>query len=458
MARVAGFVFRSSIVAGVHNHTYTVIVSTPVRSAALAVGRFIRAAWLLFGVTVAVWFGMESFYRAKRAISARIHRAPPPPVSLRDPEDTAAWYPEFTREYDALRPQRWQPYIYWGRLPNFHGTYINLDSAGHRITPQPSSPATPRARVFFFGGSTMWGTAQRDDHTIAAEASRRLQPLAGPGARIEVTNFGETGYTFTQEVLQLMLALREGARPDVVVFYDGINDVVATVQLGEPGLPQNEMNRANDFAVGRILSRTGVDQGLQRDARALKYLVHEAMQQFALVAWAQSLKRRPAAPFIPAERGAVETARAYVETMRWVEALGAQYHFQPVYVWQPTVHATLKVPTAYEQRLLRRIAADSFHHRQQEIHRLMPALLDSAARAVAPGRFVDAYRTFAGDSLPVFVDWIGHNTEISVPIIVDRFWPELQRAVTSAITRPAGSRAAARVTACAALAQPGCGP
>ena len=48
---------------------------------------------------------------------------------------------------------------------------------------------------------------------------------------------------------------------------------------------------------------------------------------------------------------------------------------------------------------------------------------------VAPARFVNAALLFKGDTLSVFVDRIGHNTEISVPRIVDAFWPALEGAV-----------------------------
>ena len=93
----------------------------------------------------------------------------------------------------------------------------------------------------------MWGTSQRDDKTIPAEASRRLQALAGPSRRIEVTNFGENGYVLTQEVIELMLQLRKGNVPDIVVFFDGINDAGATVQWGEGGNTQNESKRVAEF-------------------------------------------------------------------------------------------------------------------------------------------------------------------------------------------------------------------
>jgi hypothetical protein len=74
------------------------------------------------------------------------------------------------------------------------------------------------------------GASQRDDHPVPAEASRRLQKLAGPGARIEVTNFGAIGYVFTHESLQLMMELRAGNHPGVVVFYDSINEGISTMR------------------------------------------------------------------------------------------------------------------------------------------------------------------------------------------------------------------------------------
>src|SRR6185295_3816027 len=99
------------------------------------------------------------------------------------------------------------------RRKPFHGTYINVDSAGIRITPQRPISGVPVARVFMFGGSTMWGWLQRYDKTIPAEVARRLATMADSVGGIEVTNFGETGYVFTQEVLELMLQLRAGNRP-----------------------------------------------------------------------------------------------------------------------------------------------------------------------------------------------------------------------------------------------------
>ena len=265
---------------------------------------------------------------------------------------------------------------------------------------------------------------------MAAEISRRLQPLAGAGQRIEVTNVAETGYVFTQEVIQLVLDLRAGQRPDVVVFYDGINDVAATVQRGAPGEPQNEHNRVNEFMLGRALTQSGYGGAVRRDLRALSVLGNLAFNRLALVQWAKS--RRPTQPrrFIAADSAARGIARTYAENVMLVEMLAERYGFTPVYVWQPNVHASEKRPNAHEQNIQRQIEGDPFQNRLRAVHRLAPALLDSAMRGVAPGRFVNAAGLFKDDPQPVYVDQIGHTTESSVPTIVNSLWPTLERAVS----------------------------
>jgi len=65
-----------------------------------------------------------------------------------------------------------------------------------------------------------------------------------------------------------------------------------------------------------------------------------------------------------------------------------------------------------------------------EVHHKVPEMLDSAMAAVAPGRFVNHAKLFAGDTTNVFSDHIGHNTEVAIPKIVDGFWPQLRDAVT----------------------------
>jgi len=399
----------------------------------------LRTVWLVIGVCVVLLLLLEGSVRAVNAVSQwrRERRIAAVPSALRDPQESEPWFADFTREYDATRPQRWKSYVYLGRRPNYKGRYVNIDGDGHRVTPQPFTSGEPAARVFFMGGSTMWGTEQRDSATIAAVAARRLEQLVGPAARIEVTNFGESGYVNTQELLELMLALRAGKRPDVVVFYDCINDVGTAVQYGVAGIPQNESKRVAEFELGRAIDRSGFAQGLRKDLHALGALTGEAIKQSELVEAVLSVKHASAPRYVSADSAARSVVRAYRENVRVIESMARAYNFVPIYVWQPSVHSTRKKLTPFEERIRRQIAADSFQTRLRDVQLAVPALLDPVMDSLAPGRFVDADRVFDDDTLAVFVDRIGHNTERAVPRIVDAFWPKLEAAVAPRLRQSA---------------------
>ncbi|MBC8457124.1 MAG: hypothetical protein H8D67_03910, partial [Deltaproteobacteria bacterium] len=50
-----------------------------------------------------------------------------------------------------------------------------------------------------------------------------------------------------QEVIDLFLQLQKGNIPNIVIFYDGINDTFSAFQNGISGIPQNEWNRKKEF-------------------------------------------------------------------------------------------------------------------------------------------------------------------------------------------------------------------
>jgi lysophospholipase L1-like esterase len=397
-------------------------------------GAFVRAlnvAWTIAGVTALILLLLEGGFRVRAMVEANRSEA----RAALDPRTGLPWWEEFNHDFDATRKMRWASYVYFRRVPEYRGRYVSIDSASRRITPQPTAPVTPVVRVYFFGGSTMWGTSQRDSQTIAAVASRRLQELAPDGERVEVTNLGENGHVSTQEIIQLLLELRAGNRPDVVVFYDGVNDAGATVQSGAAGLPQNETKRAVEFALGRAIDRTGFERGLRKDARALARLASLAVQQSALVDWVSSRKPAETRPLVGATEGAQATANAYASNARLVEALARQYGFIPIYVWQPNLHSTKKVLSSYEQRVMQSMAADPFQRRLQDVHHAIPSLLDSAMAGVAPGRFINATGLFAGDTTHIYVDRVGHTMEVANHAIVEAFWPALEAAVTQRTQR-----------------------
>ncbi len=130
------------------------------------------------------------------------------------------WWPEAVGPETAAFEQ--------GRLSAFLGVEL-ADVAsettnvvdGRRVTWQP--PVPPVATVWMFGGSTMFGLGQRDDHTIASNVAKDAWAAGLP---IEVVNFGVHGDVHWMETNRLRAALAGGLPPpDVVVFYDGWNDL-----------------------------------------------------------------------------------------------------------------------------------------------------------------------------------------------------------------------------------------
>jgi len=117
-------------------------------------------------------------------------------------------------EIKSLRT-RYVPYIAWSQ-GEFHGEAVNVDAFGERQ--HEATTERPVGHVMFFGGSTTWGLGVDDEGTIPA----RFNALH-PDWRVH--NHGELGFNSRQELARLINLANQGAPMDLVVFYDGYNDV-----------------------------------------------------------------------------------------------------------------------------------------------------------------------------------------------------------------------------------------
>jgi lysophospholipase L1-like esterase len=127
---------------------------------------------------------------------------------------TVTWATQHYREFNQLK-SNYKSFIGW-RRKEFHGETINIGGRySQRLTINDGADRSKKA--YFFGGSTMWGSGVRDDGTIPSQFA------AATGYWSE--NFGESAYTAHQGLMLLVQLLQDGHRPDVVVFYDGANDV-----------------------------------------------------------------------------------------------------------------------------------------------------------------------------------------------------------------------------------------
>lgn len=128
-----------------------------------------------------------------------------------DPESAKLFF----TEYDNLTKGYYESFYEW-RRPEFKSQTINIDENGLRRTFRPEG-AEPDKTIAFFGGSTTWGTGGDDFATIPSFFGKQMPDY-------KAINFGETGYIAHQSMNLFMKWYFDGFRPDVVVFYDGVND------------------------------------------------------------------------------------------------------------------------------------------------------------------------------------------------------------------------------------------
>lgn len=127
------------------------------------------------------------------------------------------WRFGYFTEFGRLRYD-YVSYLY-AQAATAHGRYINT-TGGVRRSYEPAV-TSPMPKLWFFGGSAMWGEGQRDGHTIASEVARLAE---ADGLPVHVTNRGERAWVLWQEALRFEQRLAHEPAPDLAVFYDGANE------------------------------------------------------------------------------------------------------------------------------------------------------------------------------------------------------------------------------------------
>ncbi|MBN1125398.1 MAG: SGNH/GDSL hydrolase family protein [Sedimentisphaerales bacterium] len=239
------------------------------------------------------------------------------------------WAQQMFKEWKNIQLE-YKPFICWDRR-EFHGQYVNVDSKGVRKTINPSFQESTQVKtLYMFGGSTTWGAAVRDEGTIPSHLSSFFHSA---GQDMQVSNYGELGYVFSQEVIQLILLLKEGSRPDYVIFYDGVNDVKSTYDSGIAGTIQNLSQIRARFSIFAMAPPEQLWIGC-RDT--IPYLLRKHSMIYNAI-------RKTISHSLPQERYsekqleelAVKIVDHYMQTMVLVDHLAHEYGFQYLCFWQP---------------------------------------------------------------------------------------------------------------------------
>jgi lysophospholipase L1-like esterase len=359
--------------------------------------KFIRDAWLISGITflflLLIEIGFTIYFRLNPQNDSQ-------PVA--DSYQGADWVEEYNKEFDECSAEDWHPYVYWRRKP-YTGKYINIDEKGLRRTIFPideSVKKKPVKKVFMFGGSTMWGSDVKDEFTIPSLVG---SGLAKQSIHAEVTNFGESGYVSTQEMMELFLQLREGNIPDLVVFYDGANDVFSAYQQGKTGIPQNENNREKEF------------NSLRSKKRSLMVFL-ESLKTLSTVKFIIGLIQPEMKPLpysgSEIQKLATETIEVYLKNITTINLWAKEYGFKAVYYWQPTIFSKPEL-SDFEKK-----EAEKYGFIKDIVH---AADLHTSNIKADPGFsvFYNISDIFRNESKPIFIDYC-HVSEYGNSVIANK--------------------------------------
>ena len=261
----------------------------------------------------------------------------------------------------------WSPYEHWVSRPNLRSRFYRTNALGFRGPETSVEKPAGRYRIIVLGGSAAWGYGcTGDDRTVPG----RLQTLLHewfPERDIEVVNAAQVGFVSGQQVTYFHRSLRRLA-PDLILFFDGYNDIAADFHNPVSGWPQNAaVLRARYEASWRQRGAAGDLEALARRSSLIDFL------------WARFFPEATT-PGVTDEVpvAAADTARSYVTNVRAVESLGAPAAI--VVALQPTL-ATIQKPLApQEEQILarreRQIAG--FRSRVEDAYARMESEIDAA--------------------------------------------------------------------------------
>jgi lysophospholipase L1-like esterase len=323
--------------------------------------KLIQTGWSIVGISLLLLLAVDR--AAKWMLERGSFQYSQKRLAELQPAGDRAWIEAFVAERGDTEftssAVRWEPFAYW-RSAEHRGQFFNVDAAGLRRTVNPAPPADAKSvrRVFLFGGSAMWGDSVRDEHTIPSLLAQRLRQQ---DYAVEVTNFAQLGYVSTQEWIALALELRRGNVPDLVIFFDGANDVGAAAANYRPGVSINEVNRQlefnllNDASWGRLFKSCAYNSAIgrlvrggrgpewadrQRDEMAMRNDERIAQQSAALQTLPANVtpeQRRQAEKDLRDLEIGREAVAVYRANLRIVQALQKAAGFETLFLWQPTV-------------------------------------------------------------------------------------------------------------------------
>lgn len=305
--------------------------------------------------------------------------------------------------FRELRQQgmQWEPYLHY-RFEPMNGKHNTIYENGQRKTVNYSLKDSATAfKIFCFGGSTMYSAGARDAHTIPSELSKLIH-AEFPDQNIEITNFGCHGYTRASENIQLQQELVKNNIPDVVIFYDGVNEIVSAHQNNKAGLPTNSYNRRKEFKIAFDYKRRIML--MVTSSNLYRFITTMQRKIFTNSAYKQLGKR--------SDTLALDIANTYTGYVKLSKSLENEYGLKVFNFMQPNI---------YSKKNLTKIEQDHFkdHQYYENLYDLSYDAVRKDAVMINDSTFVDISDVFDTAEKTIFTDFC-HTGELGNQLVAAR--------------------------------------
>jgi hypothetical protein len=297
------------------------------------------------------------------------------------------WAPAAYREQGAMTNGLVYTSYTGVSIRDYTGQYFNVKNRVRKSYETPLAATKKPLEVWFFGGSTMFGfDLQRDEHTIPSEVVRLAEQ---DGIAIHARNYGMAGYVNYQETVLLSLLVTAEAPPDLVVFYDGINDASMALLNAFGGL--NPVGEPGDL---------GAQQ--QRKALASSELRQGTADPPSPLGLRPKEKPTTAADIVG------DVAAVYRQGLELTNSLADRYKFDVMRFWQPDYYSKIPLDPA-EKDLMAPLGLDPYRFETM-------VALWTRVRHALPSEVIDISDALNNMSGPILSDNIHTNERGSLAV------------------------------------------
>ncbi|WP_420571710.1 hypothetical protein [Kordia sp.] len=311
--------------------------------------------------------------------------------------------------YRELREQdmQWEPYLHY-RFKAMNGKHNTIYENGHRKTANPNLKDSATAiKIFCFGGSTMYSSGSRDEHTIPSELATLIHTNF-PNKNVEVTNFGCHGYTRATENIQLQRELVKNNIPDIVIFYDGVNEVISAHQNNEAGTPTNAYNRKKEFKIAHSYKKRILL--MIYSSNLYRFITTMQRRLFTNSAYKQLSARSDAlAPSI---------AENYLGLVKISKSLENEYGFTVFNFVQPNIYSK-KYLSETEQEYFKS------HQYYENLYKLSYEAVRKDSLMIKDTTFVDISNVFDNTEKTIYFDFC-HTGEVGNKLVANKIFPHIK--------------------------------